>query len=105
MVKEAETSKVEINKTDIIERLACKVLHLDKDLVALSVNTILNQMVDNVASGKGVEIRGFGSIRAQTLSDRMARNPKTGEKLLVQGRKSIRFKPGLLLRKNIDQNK
>lgn len=95
----------EINKVDIIARIAEKNPNWGHDVVAKGVNLILNQMVSTIVSGKRVEVRGFGSFNIHTFSERVARNPKTGESVLVPERRNVRFKPGRELRLDVDAAK
>lgn len=89
---------VEVNKADIIERLSVKVPHLAGDVVAKSVNALLDQMVNVLSKGERVEIRGFGSFTLVKREARKGRNPKTGESVIVDDRYVPRFKAGQKLR-------
>lgn len=42
-------------------------------------------------ANKRLVIRGFGSFTIQNTQDRNGRNPKSGEKLLIKGRKKVKF--------------
>lgn len=93
---------VEINKVDVIDRMAEKMPHLNHDLVAKSVNAMLDQMVATLAEGGRIELRGFGSFSISKREPRKGRNPKTGQSVMVESRYVPRFKPGQTLRKDVD---
>jgi nucleoid DNA-binding protein len=38
-------------------------------------------------------IKGFGSFIVQTTGKRNGRNPSTGENLIIQGKRKVKFKP------------
>lgn len=92
-----------INKADIIERLATKGM-LAEPQAHDYVNIMLAQMVDTLSNGDRVEIRGFGSFALREYKPRKARNPKTGEAVIVDIRHFPHFKPGKELRKKVDES-
>lgn len=91
-----------INKTDLIERMTFKNPHLNGALIDSSVSIMINQMIDTLAAKDRIEIRGFGSFHISEKQPRLARNPKTGEKIQIDLRLTPRFKAGRALRKNVD---
>ena len=57
-----------------------------------SVKKLLDYLSTNLYQGERIEIRGFGSFCLHSHHSRIARNPKTGEKVFVNEKKSILFK-------------
>ena len=59
------------------------------------VDAFFRAMVDAIAQGNKIEIRGFGSwtVRRQNAYPN-ARNPMTGERVSVPARRKVSFKPG-----------
>jgi len=47
------------------------------------IEGFFNSVIESLKSGKGIEIRGFGTFKVRKKSARLARNPKTGEKVNV----------------------
>ena len=72
----------------------------DADLI---VNTIFNEISEALARGDRVEIRGFGSFNTKETQARVARNPKSGQKVPVQEKLKPVFRAGRELRKRINQ--
>lgn len=77
--------------TDIVaERLP----ELTRKQVAIIINTIFENMKEAISKGEKIEVRGFGNFRLKERKARIARNPKTGEKVGISSRKAIHFKIG-----------
>ncbi len=60
-------------------------------------------VMDTVAEGRNVEIRGFGSFVRRERSARTARNPKTGKPVKVKARKVPAFRPSKAFRDRVDK--
>ena len=56
----------------------------------------------NPFSGERIEIRGFGSFNIRQLKSRIARNPKTGEEVVLQAKYKTYFKPGKELKERVN---
>ena len=73
----------------------------EKD-VELAVKTLLEQMVEALATGERVEVRGFGSFSLHHRPPRTGRNPKTGETVEVGSKYVPHFKPGKELKERVN---
>ena len=91
-----------MTKSELIERLALKYQDLPPAVVESSVKDILEQMVQSLAHGKRIEIRGFGSFSLHYRAPRVGRNPKTGEKVELDAKYVPHFKAGKELRGRVD---
>ncbi len=89
-------------KSELVEELSKKFKELDKNDVELSVNCMLNQMSEALASGERIEVRGFGSFAIRVRPPRIGRNPKTGEPVNLPAKTVSHFKPGKELRDIVD---
>jgi nucleoid DNA-binding protein len=58
------------------------------------VQLVFDGISDTIASEGRLELRGFGVFEIRTRKSRKARNPKTGESVMVPERKVVSFKPG-----------
>lgn len=58
------------------------------------VQHFLDQIVDELNEGNRIELRNFGVFEVRTRKSRIARNPRTGEKVQVPEKKTVVFKPG-----------
>ena len=62
----------------------------------------LEEMVNALSDGETVKISSFGSFSIRQKSQRMGRNPKTGEEVPILPRKVIIFKPSHVLKNRIN---
>ena len=90
-----------MNKSELIERLAerCQLGHLQSEDV---VNLMFDQIRDALASGRRIEIRGFGSFVVKDYGSYWGRNPKTGDKIWVNPKRLPAFKVGKELRERLN---
>lgn len=93
-----------MTKSELIEELARTQKHLAHRDVELSVKGLLEQMSSALASGRRIEVRGFGSFSLHFRPPRMGRNPKTGESVALPGKYVPHFKPGKELRERVDRS-
>jgi integration host factor subunit beta len=93
-----------VTKSELIEALATNQPHLSHRDVEYSVNALLDNMGKALVAGRRVEIRGFGSISLRFRDSRAARNPKTGDTVLVPHKYVPHFKPGRPLRDLINHS-
>lgn len=56
------------------------------------VDKVLNLIKDSVSRGDGIEIRGFGSMKALTSNRTIVRNIGKNEQMVVPPSKRIKFK-------------
>ena len=66
------------------------------------VEAVLEEMVGALSDGETVKISSFGSFSIRQKSQRMGRNPKTGEEVPILPRKVIIFKPSHVLKNRIN---
>jgi integration host factor subunit beta len=89
-------------KSELVHALNEKLPELQLRDVELALNCMLAQMVDALAQGERIEIRGFGSFDLRHRPPRIARNPRTGESLSLPAKISVHFKPGKEMRDRVD---
>lgn len=90
-----------ITKSDLIARLAQRYRQLVAKDAEYAVKTIHDAMTQALQGGKRIEIRGFGSFGLNHRPPRIARNPKSGEKVQVPEKYVPRFKAGKELRERV----
>ena len=66
------------------------------------VEAVLEEMVNALSDGETGKISSFGSFSIRQKSQRMGRNPKTGEEVPILPRKVIIFKPSHVLKNRIN---
>jgi nucleoid DNA-binding protein len=57
------------------------------------VDKVLTFIKEQVASGDGAEIRGFGSMRVEESNRTIVRNISKNEQMVIPPSKRIKFKP------------
>ena len=94
-----------INKKDLIEVISKDQDQLPQRDIDLAIKTIINSMLESLASGKRIEIRGFGSFALRYRKSRIGRNPKSGESVEIAERYVPHFKPGKKLKQKVNEGK
>lgn len=92
----------QMTRSELIARLAERYPQLVLKDAEFAVRTILDAMARTLAEGHRIEIRGFGSFALSHRPPRVGRNPKSGEKVMVPGKRVPHFKPGKELREKVD---
>lgn len=64
--------------------------YLKKD-IGQAVDIILDTIVEALAEGRRVEIRGFGSFSVRQRNARTTKNPRTGIIMNIPARKALHF--------------
>jgi integration host factor beta subunit len=81
----------QMTKADIVDEIAERTGLTKKD-VADTVDQFLEAVSRALATGKHIEIRGFGTFKVKDRKSRLARNPRTGESVPVPPRRVPVFK-------------
>jgi len=90
-------------RSELIQILAEENPHLYQRDVEKIVNTIFDEIVDAMARGDRVELRGFGAFSVKKRDARTGRNPRTGEAVEVEEKHVPFFKTGKLLRDRLNE--
>ncbi len=80
-----------MKKFDIVKKLSKEKNLTEKDALSV-VSTIINEIGQALYLGDRVEFRGFGVFSTKEREERIARNPKTGEKVKVKRKIKPQFK-------------
>lgn len=81
-----------ITKADIVDEIS-KESGLTKLETKKVVDGVIDKVIENIADGNRIELRGFGVFKSKSRKPRMARNPKTGEIVPLDERYVPVFKP------------
>jgi nucleoid DNA-binding protein len=79
-----------MTKNDLIEKIA-KYMPSKKE-AAVIVNKMFDEMLVALVNGEKVVITGFGSFNLLVTQAKKGRNPKTGDAILIEPKKKIKFK-------------
>lgn len=89
-------------RSELIQKIADENTHLYQRDVERIVNTIFEEVIEAMARGDRVELRGFGAFSVKKRDARMGRNPRTGEAVDVEEKCVPFFKTGKLLRDRLN---
>ncbi|MBR6030243.1 MAG: HU family DNA-binding protein [Clostridia bacterium] len=82
-----------MNKRELVETVSSKAA-ITKTEAAKVVDATLDAIIEGIAAEGKVVIPGFGTFEVRKKTARVARNPRTGEKIQVAAHKAPAFKPG-----------
>jgi integration host factor subunit beta len=104
-----DLSENNITKSEMIDRIyeaqaRSQGAALTSRDIELAVKIVIEHMTQSLASGKRVEIRGFGSFSLRYRAPRLGRNPKTGESVGLVSKYVPHFKPGKILRDKVNNS-
>mgnify|MGYP006090406815 FL=1 len=95
------TSNTATTKKDLIDRIADETRFKRSD-VRLIVQAFLDDVIHELSSGHRLEFRNFGVFELNERAPRMAQNPKTLERVPVPAKRTVKFKPGKIMKAAVD---
>ena len=91
-----------MNKFDLIKELS-KQKDLSEKEAHIIIKTMIEEITQALQLGDRVEFRGFGVFYTKTRDKRLARNPKTGEKILATKKNIPHFRMSKILYEYINK--
>ncbi len=88
-------------KSELVAMIA-RDFGLRKIYAEQAVSAILDEMIDGLARGDRVELRGFGTFAVRYRGQRKARNPRTGAPVTVVEKHVPVFTTGKNLRNRLN---
>lgn len=89
-------------RSELIQKISDDNPHLYQRDVERIVNCIFEEIIEAMARGDRVELRGFGAFSVKKRDARVGRNPRTGESVQVAEKHVPFFKTGKLLRDRLN---
>ena len=89
-----------MNKGELIDNVASEI-GITKKEAKKAVECVFETITDCLAKGDAVRLAGFGTFGARQRAARMARNPRTGEKIQVKAMSVPFFKAGKELKEKV----
>ena len=83
-----------MTRSELVDLIKEQCPYLENKEVENAVNLFFSEIITGLSSGQRVELRGFGSFSIKSRPPRVARNPRTGEKVEIGSRLLPYFKPG-----------
>ncbi len=91
-------------RSELVDKIAEANPHLYQRDVERIVSTVFNEIIEALANGDRVELRGFGAFSVKKRDARVGRNPRTGESVQVDEKHVPFFKTGKLLRDRLNDS-
>ena len=79
-----------MTKADIVEKIV--VLGFSKKDALQMLEMVFETMKSTLEAGEDLKISGFGNFKVRKKAPRPGRNPHTGEKLTISGKRILSFK-------------
>ena len=86
-----------MTKKDLME-LYYKQTGLSKKECVSAVESTFEVIKDELEKDNPVKISGFGKWTVKSKRERNGRNPQTGDRMTIDARKVVTFKPSLVLK-------
>ena len=94
-----------INKSDLINNLSKNFPNFLKRDILKIVDTIIDEIKASLKKGERVELRDVFMFEAKKYKSKIARNPKTNEKIFLPEKKLVKFKISKNWKKIINEKK
>ncbi|MFI3272081.1 MAG: HU family DNA-binding protein [Pseudomonadota bacterium] len=86
-----------MTKAELIDKIAADT-SLAKASVERPVNAFLEAVTDVLVKEGKLTLTGFGTFVVEERQERMGRNPRTGEDIVIPASKVVKFRPGKMLK-------
>jgi len=91
-----------MTKADLVKIICEKMGFALKESTEI-VGWVFEIMTETLEGGEKIKISGFGNFNIRAKRPRKGRNPKSGEGIVISGRRVVTFKPGNVLRKALNR--
>lgn len=82
-----------MTKFELVNKVSNKLFYMDKEDVTKVIEAVMSEIKNEVAAGKAVTLRGFGTFEPVKRATKKARNIGTGEFVIVPAHYIPKFKP------------
>jgi len=83
-----------MTKSELVAAVVNQLPYLTPKDAEIIVDTLFDSVVEGLAQGDRIEIRGFGSFAVKHRAAREGRNPRTGETVHIPEKRLPHFKIG-----------
>ena len=91
-----------MTKADMVKIICEKMDFASKESTEV-VDQVFDIIKETLEGGEKIKISRFGKFSLRQKGSRKGRNPKTGEEMVISGRRVVTFKPSNLLRKALNK--
>ncbi|MEQ1723034.1 MAG: integration host factor subunit alpha [Pseudobdellovibrio sp.] len=86
-----------VTKADIVEKVY-ETIGFSKKEASELVELVFVELKNTLQNGEKVKISGFGNFVVRGKSERIGRNPQTGEQIKISARRVLTFRPSQVLK-------
>ncbi len=91
-----------LTRADLAEALTERIEGLSREEAVELVESFLNEISSALIQGDQVKLSSFGSFGLRDKKERIGRNPKTGEEVLISPRRVLVFRPSNIVKERIN---
>ena len=79
------------------------ILGFSKNFSSTIVDNLFETLVGALLKSDKVKISSFGTFKVMNKKERIGRNPKTKNEVMITSRKVVKFKPSLIFKEKINR--
>ena len=91
-----------MKRSDIIRTIQVQFKRMRSADAAAVLDAVSDAMIDSIAEGNRIEIRGFGTFQPRPRATKVGYNPVTGQPMHLPANTTILFKPSRELTKKMN---
>ena len=91
-----------MNKTELVASVAVATSLSKKD-AENAVSAVIASITKSLTEGEKVQIAGFGTFEVRERSERIGRDPRTSEEIIIPASKTPAFKAGKALKDSVNK--
>ncbi len=91
---------ITITKRDLVQRIS-EDTGVQQQKAKEVIQGFLDQIIQELATGNRLEFRDFGVFEPKAKAPRTARNPRTGERIQVPEKVTVKFKAGRMMKQKM----
>ena len=91
-----------MNKTELVASVA-EATSLSKKDAENAVSAVIASITKSLTEGEKVQIAGFGTFEVRERSERIGRDPRTSEEIILPASKTPAFKAGKALMDSVNK--
>lgn len=91
-----------MKRSDIIRTIQVQFKRMRPGDAAAVLDVVADSMIDSIANGDRIEIRGFGTFQPRPRATKIGYNPVTGQPMHLPANTTILFKPSRELTKRMN---
>ena len=93
-------AREKLSKAEIVENIYPQVKASKKNIHRI-IDLFFDQIKSGLLSDRIIELRGLGTFEIRTRKGRKARNPKTGDSVVISDHGVAHFRPGRELKQKV----